>query len=570
MSQYTDSTGITWNYTLDANNNASIGTDAAWGHGIATTLGSSLSGAITIPSTVGGYTVTTIGSQAFSSCSGLTSIDLSGTQVETIGPKAFRDCTGLTSITISDSLTSIGSYAFWTCSDLTSIDLGDSVTTIGPFAFFNCTSLTSFDLGNSLTTIGSQIFRNCTSLTSITVDANNNSFSDINGVLFNKDQSTLIKYPLAKTATSYAIPHSVTTIGIQTFDGCFELTSIDLGDSVTTIDPFAFYNCSSLTSITVDANNNSFSDINGVLFNKDQSVLIQYPEGNTAASYAIPHSVTTIGSYAFYYCSSLTSITISDSVTTIGDYAFFMCSDLNSITIPDSVTTIDVRAFYNIGSPSTVYVKDVDPTDEHTMATLQNTMAGRITGDVTYEQWVDAIPPPANICFPAGTPVLTDQGEIDIDKIDPEKHTICANKIEGITKTTSIENYVVMIKKDAFSRNVPCRDTTMSANHKIMFNNQMVHARDFVDKNIHPDNIYKIPYSGETLYNVLLETKHDLMIVNNLIAETLSPTSVNAWLFRKLKSDISNAERKEVMDAYMQRVFTAPVLSLSSFMIGCK
>ena len=488
MSQYTDSTGITWNYTLDANNNASIGTDAAWGHGIATTLGSSLSGAITIPSTVGGYTVTTIGSQAFSSCSGLTSIDLSGTQVETIGPKAFRDCTGLTSITISDSLTSIGSYAFWTCSDLTSIDLGDSVTTIGPFAFFNCTSLTSFDLGNSLTTIGSQIFRNCTSL----------------------------------------------------------------------------------TSITVDANNNSFSDINGVLFNKDQSVLIQYPEGNTATSYAIPHSVTTIGSYAFYYCSSLTSITISDSVTTIGDYAFFMCSDLNSITIPDSVTTIDVRAFYNIGSPSTVYVKDVDPTDEHTMATLQNTMAGRITGDVTYEQWVDAIPPPANICFPAGTPVLTDQGEIDIDKIDPEKHTICANKIEGITKTTSIENYVVMIKKDAFSRNVPCRDTTMSANHKIMFNNQMVHARDFVDKNIHPDNIYKIPYSGETLYNVLLETKHDLMIVNNLIAETLSPTSVNAWLFRKLKSDISNAERKEVMDAYMQRVFTAPVLSLSSFMIGCK
>ena len=101
-----------------------------------------------------------------------------------------------------------------------------------------------------------------------------------------------------------------------------------------------------------------------------------------------------------------------------------------------------------------------------------------------------------------------------------------------------------------------------------MFRNQLIKAREFVDKNMYPDHIYKIPYSGYTLYNVLLEDKHDLMIVNNLIAETLSPTSLNAWLFRKLKSDISNAERTEVMDAYMQRLFPAPVLS--SFMVGCK
>jgi len=175
---------------------------------------------------------------------------------------------------------------------------------------------------------------------------------------------------------------------------------------------------------------------------------------------------------------------------------------------------------------------------------------------------------PAPICFPAGTPVITDQGEVDIDKIDPEKHTIRANKIEGITETVAIENYVIMIQKNAFATNVPCRDTTISANHKIMFNNQMIQAREFVDKNMYPDHIYKIPYSGYTLYNVLLEDKHDLMIVNNLIAETLSPNSINAWLFRKLKSDISNVERTEVMDAYMQRLFPAPVLS--SFMVGCK
>jgi hypothetical protein len=125
-----------------------------------------------------------------------------------------------------------------------------------------------------------------------------------------------------------------------------------------------------------------------------------------------------------------------------------------------------------------------------------------------------------------------------------------------------------MIKKDAFTRNVPCRDTIISANHKIMFNNQMVQACKFVDKSEFSDKIYKVEYTGYTLYNVLLENKHDLMTVNNIIAETLSPTSVNAWLFRKMKSNLSNVERKAAMDAYMQRVFPAPVLSC--IMIGCK
>jgi hypothetical protein len=191
--------------------------------------------------------------------------------------------------------------------------------------------------------------------------------------------------------------------------------------------------------------------------------------------------------------------------------------------------------------------------------------------------------PSSNICFPAGTPVLTDQGEVDIDKIDPEKHTINANKIEGITETTSIENYMVMIEKHAFSEYVPCHDTIISANHKIMFgdgsviatgaygalfNNRMVQAREFLDKKEFTDKIYKVDYTGYPLYNVLLENVHCVMVVNNLVAETLSPTSVNAWLFRKMKSNISTVERKEAMDAYMQRVFPSPVLSC--FIIGCK
>ena len=96
----------------------------------------------------------------------------------------------------------------------------------------------------------------------------------------------------------------------------------------------------------------------------------------------------------------------------------------------------------------------------------------------------------------------------------------------------------------------------------------MVQARELLDKSEFNETIYKMDYTGETLYNVLLENKHCVMAVNNLIAETLSPTNVNAWLFRKMKSDISNAERKEAMDAYIQRI--SPSHVLSSFMVGCK
>ena len=433
-----------------------------------------------------GNSLETIGQRAFYNCSKLPSIDLSGTQVETIGQYAFYKCTNLTSIDLPNSLTNISRhtfynctsletidlsgtqvtnidrYAFSSCSNLTSIDLGNSVTSIGSFVFRECTSLTSITIPDSVTSIGSDFVSKCSSLSSITVDANNNSFSDISGVLFNKDKSTLIQYPIGKTATSYKIPHSVTTIGqyafynctsLETIDlsgtqvetigdsaffECLSLTSIDLGNSVTTIGQNAFYlcssltsidfpnsvttigssafqNCTSLTSITVHANNNSFSDINGVLFNKNQSTLIQYPIGKTATSYTFPDSVTTIGNNAFYKCTSLTSIHIHDSVetigssafygctkltsidlgnsvTTIGYYAFRACSNLTSIVIPDSVTSIGSSAFGSswqpIGSPSIVYVKDVDPNDDYNMTTLKNTISGKISGTVTYTQWV--------------------------------------------------------------------------------------------------------------------------------------------------------------------------------------
>ena len=145
---------------------------------------------------------------------------------------------------------------------------------------------------------------------------------------------------IPETVTYNGTTYSVTSIGNYAFTDCYSLTSITIPNSVTSIGWYAFSGCSSLTSINVDVNNPNYCSIDGVLFNKDKTTLIQYPIGNTRTEYTIPNSVTSIGEGAFGDCSSLTSITIPNSVTSIGSYAFRDCSSLTSITIPNSVTSI--------------------------------------------------------------------------------------------------------------------------------------------------------------------------------------------------------------------------------------
>ena len=145
---------------------------------------------------------------------------------------------------------------------------------------------------------------------------------------------------IPETVTYNGTTYSVTSIGNYAFTDCYSLTSITIPNSVTSIGWYAFSGCSSLTSINVDVNNPNYCSIDGVLFNKDKTTLIQYPIGNTRTEYTIPNSVTSIGEYAFRDCSSLTSITIGNSVTSIGRSAFYDCSSLTSITIPNSVTSI--------------------------------------------------------------------------------------------------------------------------------------------------------------------------------------------------------------------------------------
>ena len=132
--------------------------------------------------------------------------------------------------------------------------------------------------------------------------------------------------------------------------------------------------------------------------------------------------------------------------------------------------------------------------------------------------------PAAPICFPKGTPVTTDQGSVAIEKLNPDKHTIRGKEIVAITQTRPLQKHIVCFEKDALSKNVPSQQTLCSKNHKIFYKGEMIKARNIVDM---CENVTFVDYNGETLYNVLLK-KHDKMMVNNLICETLHPKNIMA------------------------------------------
>lgn len=285
----------------------------------------SISGDVIIPATaVDGeteYTVTGIEAFTFYDCVGITSIEIPNT-VKEIYNYAFCSCNGLTSLVIPNSVTLIEEAAFGGCKGLRSVVVGNSVATIGKDAFAHCTALTSVEFSGNLVKIGDAAFYGCTKLESID------------------------------------IPATVTTIGDDAFGYCRGLTSVYIPASVMSIGYMAFTYCSRLENINVDENNPEYSSIDGVLLNRDGTILIAFPTAREG-EYAIPETVNIIGETAFQG-SKLTSVTIPSSVTAIAESAFFNC-ELPSIIIPATVTIIGTQAFLECLNLTSVYYEAEDP-----------------------------------------------------------------------------------------------------------------------------------------------------------------------------------------------------------------
>ena len=350
------------------------------------------SGEVNIPSTITyeekTYVVTSIAELAFYYCYDLNSITIPSTITE-IGCDAFQWCLSLKSITIPDGVSRIEDRVFFGCQSLTSIVIPEGVIYIGDNAFGECSNLFSISISNRVAHIGNSAFGGTAwfnnqqdgciyinnSFYAYKGEMPSNTHIDVKegteqicGYAFkNYVQLNSITLPNSvrhigieafsgcTSLTSIAFPDSINFIGDYAFSDCSSLSSIVIGNSVTSIGSLVFTGCSSLTSIDVDENNPNYASIDGVLYDKNITTLMCCPQGKTLVT--IPNSVTSIGDYAFSYCSSLTSVTIGNSVTSIGSFSFYGCQSLTSIIIQaENPPTIFEYTFENVSRSISIKV----------------------------------------------------------------------------------------------------------------------------------------------------------------------------------------------------------------------
>ena len=256
--------------------------------------------------------------------------------VNTIGEYAFYDCYAITSIVIPDSVTQIKSNAFYRASLIKNLSLGNNLTTIGDQAFYLCDELQTVKIPASVTNISVNAFDYCYNLLSFNVDEANQFYASSDGVLFNKDKTKLIKYPEGKDTSQYVIPLGVTEIGDRAFFNA-PFRSIVIWQDLKTIAKNAFLRCAFITDIYVQ-NSEYFSSVDGVLFNKDKTVLLSYPQNKENEEYVIPDTVVEIVDYAFVDSFYLENLTIGKNVSKIGNYVFDNCNELSEFYLDENNT----------------------------------------------------------------------------------------------------------------------------------------------------------------------------------------------------------------------------------------
>ena len=307
--------------------------------------------------------IKTIGDGAFEYCGDLNSVNF-GEGLLSIGSDAFRYCPNIETVSLPESLTTINDGAFKRCSKLTSIDIPNKVTKLNDNTFAYCTSLKNVSIGSGCTSISATAFVNTSSIDRITVSEDNKNFTVVDGVLYNKDMTTLVLYP-KNCSGEFAVPDTVTTIADYAFYESPNITKITIGKNVKTIGNYAFYNCPALFKVDFG---NAVKTIGSYSFAVNDSIesiefpdslesigdnaFIAYPDGsyveNKLKSVKFGKGLKTIGNNAFYRNQKLTNIEFTgENLTSIGSYAFYNCIALTELNLKgNGETVIDFRAFY--------------------------------------------------------------------------------------------------------------------------------------------------------------------------------------------------------------------------------
>lgn len=349
---------------------------------------------VEIPDNIDGIPVTGIVSGAFLSTE-ITSVTIPDS-VSKIGQNAFRWCSSLVSIELSDNITEIGNEAFYNCDSLTSVVIPDSVETLGNYAFNDCDNLNTVTVGAK--SIGAEAFSDTPKLTSVTITDN---VCSIGEAAFSSCTSLeTIVFPDSVKEMGAAMLHSCLALKNVTlpkeitsldwsyygfFQGCTSLKEIVIPYYVTSIESYCFndvplesitigarltdftnlpLDCETLKEIIVVDENRNYGSVDGILFDKDQTELVRYPQAKTDEEYTVPKTVAAVAKNAFNGNSSIKKVTLPENVTNIYEDAFYNCAKLEDIIflnpkceIFDYSDTVDENTYINgyTGSTAEAY-----------------------------------------------------------------------------------------------------------------------------------------------------------------------------------------------------------------------
>ena len=265
-----------------------------------------------------------IGNYAFHGCSAMKEIKVPSS-VTAIGCNVFQFCTSLINVNMLANITSIENSLFYGCRSLVTVNIPESVVTLGHFVFCECSLLKTIHFAQNVVSIGDFAFE-FSGVESIVVDSNNASLASIDGILYNKELTTLLCYPPRKIGDTYSVPSTVTRIARAGISGCIALKNIL-------------------------SNSASFSSDNGVLYNADLTTLLFYPAGKTEKDFAMPSSVTTIQSDCFVDC-LFSSIHVGANVTEIHSWFLQKCNRVTTVTIPSAAA---FKNTYSVDSKSPIF-----------------------------------------------------------------------------------------------------------------------------------------------------------------------------------------------------------------------